>query len=229
MPDKPTTAYLQWRRRPTVGCRFAMVASANPHLYGQRVETVFSASPPEAVAKVIASRITQLLADPQVQAAALVLPGLTTLRKTAEVFLALGNEPKWNVQRTILQIDDATSFVAFNITRAIPFAGTEVPSEALVLGNFPAFPATRRAPVTALEIFVGAPLPNDPGSGKPTTKGHLAHMDMTFPSPDAFKKLWSQTPATRLAALGGVDDLRAKAKVSFVVPVKLAERIGCMP
>lgn len=206
-----------------------MVAAASPHLYGQRVETLNSGNPPAAVARAIAGRITQMLADPQVQAAALVLPGLTTLRKTAEVFLALGNEPKWNVQRTLLQIDRATSYVAFNVTRAITFGATEIPSEALVLGNFPAFPATRRAPVTALEIFVGTPLPNDPGSGKPTTKGHLAHMVMNFSTPDAFKKLWNQTRGTRLAALGGIDDPRAKAKVSFVVPTKLAERIGCVP
>lgn len=229
MPAKPIAAYLQWRRTPAIGCRFAILIAANPARYGQRVELVSASGTPVAVAKAIAVSIDTLVADPQVQAAALVLPDLTTLQKTAEVFLALGNEPKWNVQRTLLQVDANNAVIAFNVSRQVPFGNGSCPSEGLVLGPFPEFPATRRAPVTAFEMYVGEPSPTDPGSGKPSTKAHLAHMKIDYPTTKTFGLLWEATVKGRLASLNNVNDLRAKAKVSFVIPIELAQSLGCMP
>ncbi|MBS0221806.1 MAG: hypothetical protein JSR91_13800 [Proteobacteria bacterium] len=206
-----------------------MVAAANPARYGQRVELLSSTGAPAEVAKAIAAYIDSMLVDPQTQAAAIVMPDLTTLEKTAEVFLALASEPKWNVQRSLVQIDAANSVVAFNISREIPFGAGTCPSEGLVLGPFEDFPATRRAPVTAFEMFVGEPLANDPGSGKPSIKAHLAHMRMEFPTAKTFDVLWQATIKGRLASLGNVNDVRAKAKISFVIPANLAKAIGCMP
>src|ERR1019366_6806679 len=98
--------------------------------------------------------------------------------------------------------------------------GVLVPSEALALGPFDAFPATRMAPVTALEIFVGTPLPLDPKKKTPTTKANLAHVNVTPPLDQTqFAKTWTKSEVARLASLGGVDDCRAKARVAFVVPL----------
>src|SRR5262249_49743225 len=103
------------------------------------------------------------------------------------------------------------------------------PSEALVLGNFDGFPATRRAPVTALEIFVGVPRAMDPKTGEPSKKANLAHVELVLPTSDAAQNMWDKSVEGRLTSLGGVDDVRAKAKVAFVVSSALAESLGCAP
>lgn len=41
----------------------------------------------------------------------------------------------------------------------------------------------------------------------------------------AFDRLWKGSVAARLASLGGVDDERAKAKISFVVPLSVAQSV----
>lgn len=229
MRNKLAATYLEWRRKRQVGCRFAIVAAANPVRYRQKVEVAPASGTPAQVAKSIAARIDKMLADPGVQAAAVVLAGVTTLQRAAEVFVALGEEPKWTTNRTALEVKGVGDMVAFNISREIPFGNGTCPSEALVMGPFADFPATRRAPVTAIELFVGTPLSSDPGSGKPTVKAHLAHMDMPMLTQKAFNLLWEKTRSGRLESLNGVDDPRAKAKVSFVIPLPLAKQIGCAP
>lgn len=229
MRNKLATTYLDWRRKPQVGCQFARVAAVNPVRYRQSVEVAPASGTPAQVARSIAARIDRMLADPGVQAAAIVLAGVTTLQRTAEVFLALGDEPKWTTSRTALEVTGHGDMVAFNISREIPFGNGTCSSEALVMGPFSDFPATRRAPVTAIEIFVGIPLSADPGSGKPTVKAHLAHMATPMMPQKAYNNLWEKTIAGRIESLNGVDDVRAKAKVSFVIPLPLAKQIGCAP
>jgi len=134
------------------------------------------------------------------------------------------------VKTAALPPPPAGDLVAIHIARLLPFGETWCPSEVLVLGPFDGFPATRRAPVTAMEVFVGPPLPFDPKSHLPTTKANVAHMKL----PDAITakmidKMWEKSGLDRELSLGTKDDNRAKAKVSFVVPGDLARQMGCAP
>jgi hypothetical protein len=171
------------------------------------------------------------VADKKASIATLLLPDITTLAKLASVALELRSHPKWQVTTTALRGSPVADLVAVHVVRDIPFQSTACPSEALVMGPFKEFPPTRRAPVIALELFVGPPLPRDPKTHKPTTKANLAHADLTDTELDSAQidMMWESSRVARLKSLGNREDDRAKAKVSFVIPAALARRLGCEP
>jgi hypothetical protein len=221
--------YLKWRHQPHVGCVFARLIAGRPADFEQKIERVPSAGPPRRTAGNIARRVNKRVADRNVVAGVLLLPDLVTLEALTKVALALGELPRWTVTTTALENPRAGEMVAVHIVREIPFGDGTCPSEALVLGPFPEFPATRRAPITALELYVGEPRPNDPKTGNPTVKANLAHMELNLETHAAFVSMWDKSVESRLRSLGGGEDSRAKAKVSFVIPTGLARELGCAP
>lgn len=100
-----------------------------------------------------------------------------------------------------------------------------------MLGDFACFPNTRRAPVTAMELFVGEPLGYDPKTRVPgpVTRANLAHLEVYFATEGARLKAWDDSAAGRTQSLGGIDDPRAKARVTFVIPMDMADALGCAP
>lgn len=218
--------YLRWRQKPAVGCVFARLIAGRPDDFGQRVEEVPSRGTPAQVARNVDALIVQLETDRTISAAAILLPGITTLEALTRFALALPNYPRWHVTTSGLAASSAGSLVAVHIVRDIPIGATTCPSEALVLGPFTEFPPTRRSPVPALEIYIGEPMPHDPKSGRPTTKANLAHMDLPSLTASAFRAMWKKSEEGRLTSLGK-EDIRAKAKVSFVIPLSLAQQLGC--
>lgn len=224
----PRERYLEWRRQPAVGCFFARLIAGRPYHFGQKIETLPSTGTPNRVAGTIARHIDRLIADNKVAAGVLLLPGLVTLERLSQVAFALGDRPNWDITTTIVPHSPAGQVVAVHIVRHVPFNGATCPSEALVLGPFAEFPPTRRSPVTALEIYVGEPQQSDPKTGLPTTKANLAHIEMLSLTPSAIKKLWEKSIEGRLKSLGDKEDSRAKAKISFVIPPPLAQKLGCM-
>ena len=224
----PQERYRAWKqKRADVGCVFARHMATKPKAFGQRAEVV-TGSDAAALANEIATRVTAFVRDPKIVAAALIFPDVTRLRTLVNVALALKSHPHWGVRRRTIRGTPIGDVVAFNVVRDIPMRSGVCPSEALVLGPFPAFPNTRRAPVTALEIFVGVP-PKRQRDGKPTKKAHLADVPIELPTAKAFDTTWENSKRARLRSLGGIDDKRAKAKVAFVVPMKLAKTLGCAP
>lgn len=222
--------YLQWRRGSAVGCNFARLMAVAHTEYGQRVEVVAGSSA-QTLAGTIDSLVTTHVADHDVEALTILLPETDGLQLLVGIALALAQMPGWTVTPWHEPTAPCGAVVAFGVARGIALAnGTIVPSEVLVLGPYDVFPATRRAPVTALEIFVGTPLPSDPKKRTPTTKANLAHVNVSPPlSQKQFSNVWNASIAARLQSLGGIDDCRAKAKVAFVVPLSLATSMGCAP
>jgi len=227
--------YLQWRYGPAVTCKFARMIAIRPGDYGQKVEEIPSRGTPMQVATTIARRIDRYVSEEAVSAAALLMPGITSLEKLTRVALALGARPGWDVSFVNVENSRWGDLVAGRIVREIPFGDTALPSEALVLGPFAEFAPTRRSPVLALEIYVGEPMTHDPKTHKPSTKANLAHMDLNRGSDldqSQIDILWQASIDARLAALElspGLDDNRAKAKVSFVIPASLARQLECTP
>jgi hypothetical protein len=180
--------------------------------------------------------VAECIAAADVAALTVVMPELVDLRVVVGLALALPSTNGWKVTRRRVPVTPVGPVVAFGVTRDVPFPqGTTLPSEALFLGDFESFPPTRRAPVSALEIFVGEPLARDPKTGDPSTKANLAHIKMVPPMPrKAEAAAWDNSPKLRRESLGLTpdgddDDLRAKAKVSFVIPLTLAQTLGCAP
>jgi hypothetical protein len=228
--------YLEWRRtRKDVGCVFARLLAIDPALYKQRVLRLRG-----DVVSELASSIDRIVVDgiaaADVAALTIVMPEIIQLEILVGVALALPATNGWKVTRTLLKDTPAGSVVALGVTREIPFGGEKtLPSETLFLGDFDPFPRTRRSPLPALEVFVGQPLASDPKTGVTSTKANLAHMTVVPPlATKVEKSAWENSPKMRRESLGltadGPDnDLRAKAKVSLVVPLALAESLGCAP
>ena len=225
----PRTQYLSWRGSAAIGCKFARLLAKKPGQFGQRFVRVPKLRTAPQVAKKIASIVDGLVADEAVSVAALFLPGLTTLEHTAEVMIALDNEPQWGVAARLLPLQAAGDFIALRVVRDIPFEMETRPSEALVFGNFPEFPPTRRAPVTVLEVFVGKPRPWGPLDDAPIDKVNLAHIELNLPTHGHFERMWKTSKTGRAASLEDPEDARAKAKVTLVVPPAMARHLGCHP
>lgn len=220
-------AYRSWKRQPAIGCKFARLMARKPERFGQR-ESVIRGSDANVVARAIAQQVASDVDDPKIQATTIVLPDVPDLAALTAIALALRGEPKWTVTTRVLSGTLAGDVVGFNMLREIPFADSVCPSEALILGPFEEFPNTRRAPIVALEVFVGVPPPTQP-DGSPTTKGHLADARIEDVRATAFQAMWDGSIDGRRVSLGGVDDARAKAKVAFVIPTALAQSMGCLP
>ena len=231
-------AYQDWKKKnAAVGCVFARMMAAAPARYGQCFELV-SAVGPAAISTEISQRVATHVGSAGAAVVTLVFPTLNDLRSIVAVAQELGRLPHWTLTLTKLAATPIGACVAFGIVREIPFGTSTCPSEALVLGPFDEFPNTRRAPMTAMELFVGPPLERDPKTGKPTRKANLAHVDVSPLQGEGFQRTWKNSVVGRRRSLGinvppeieelspDVDDLRAKAKVSFVIPAALATELG---
>jgi hypothetical protein len=227
--QSPIEVYRSWKRtHADIGCVFARLMATKPNS-GQR-EAVLAGNDPPTIAREVATQITTFVDDPQIFAAALVFRDVNDLPTLTKMALALASEPLWTVTRRIISRTPIGDVVAFNVVREIPLeGGGTCPSESLVLGPFSDFPNTRRAPVTALEIFVGT-APSHQPTGAETLKAHLADVPVEgLPTRAIFESMWDKSKSERLRSLGGIDDPRAKAKVTFAIPMALAELIGCVP
>lgn len=155
---------------------------------------------------------------------------MTELKTLVAIANVLDQKADWGVARTRLPDTPGGDVVAFGLARQVPVdSGRMVPSEALVLGPFDDFPNTRRSPVTALEIFVGIRADWNEKANAQACKANLADVHIEALPNQIFSKVWDSSIAARLGSLGGVDDSRAKAKVSFVIPLELAQALGCAP
>jgi hypothetical protein len=223
--------YLEWRRKAAIGCLFARWFSSHPNEHGQVIEEVSQSDNPQRAASAIAKRIDTLLAEPSVSDAGLILPGIKTIEGLTRTALALADFPKWEVTIDKVLPPPTLDLRAVHIVRKIPLGARWFSSEVLAFGPFRVLPATRRAPVTVLEVFVGKPMPRDPKTHKPKTNAHLAEMDLsdTELTPQQIDRFWDKSHTGRLTSLSGVEDNRAKAKVSFVITPALAQKLGCEP
>ena len=204
----------------------ATAHSDAPARYKQGFEEIPSGGKAAKVTDRIASRINELVDERRLEAVALTLPGIKDIDRLAEILLALDGHPNWSVTASDLLHPTAGELVAIHMNLHIPFKNTRCPSEPLVVGPFDIFPNTRRAPVTAFEIFVGEPREFDPKTNEPTTKANLAHIEMNLGNHAAFEKMWARSMEMRLESLGGQEDPRAKAKVAFVLSKSVAAKYG---
>ena len=222
--------YLDWKHGPPVACVFARLLAGQPDNFGQHIAVLRHKSA-AGLAKAVDTRVGSLIDDPMVVAATLLLAEVEGFELLVGLAAELNEKPGWNVKRWNVDDTPIGAVVAFGITRSIPFNAGTVPSEALVLGPFVKFPATREAPHTALEIFVGVPPGLDPKTKAAPTKANLAHIDIrpSLMNDAVFESMWTRSVSARLKSLDGVDDARAKAKVAFTVPYAEAEALGCLP
>jgi hypothetical protein len=206
---------------------FARYIAHKPKRHGQAIE-VLQVKTANGLTAGADRTISRLIADPTVSAAVLLFPKIPSLKELAKGLIGLKDRPGWTVSFGALDHPSEGPLVTVALSRAVPFNGASIASEALVLGPYDLFPRTRRATVPAMEIYVGLPRASDPKTNEPTAKANLAHMTLGLPNA-AYAMMWDRSGQGRLKSLGGVDDARAKAKVAFVLPIALATEIGAVP
>ena len=91
-----------------------------------------------------------------------------------------------------------------------------IESEILGLGPFTFLPATRRAPVTVLEIRTKIEGHKKRG-GSQVERSHLADIPWPVASKERKNIIWQQSSEARHAILGG-DDSAARARITFAIP-----------
>lgn len=229
MSTSPKAAYLQWRRGPSVGCAFARYLTRRPEDYGQRVVTISSNGSPERIAGLIVRRVQSLVDDPLATAAILLMPQMPSIKHLAQTAIALGRHPGWATTSSLVVETPIGEVVALHVTNDVPFNEHFCPSEVLMFGPYGQFPTTRRAPVAACELYVGAPRQSDPKSGAPTIRANLAHLSVDLPTQRAFDAMMLGSARGRLRALEHKEDKRAKAKVSMTISKAMARELGCLP
>lgn len=227
----PKAAYTEWKRKQIdVGCQFAKLIATQPDRYGQSLHVIGASSSPGRIAASVAKSVGELIDNPNVSAAALLLPNVTSLEQFARGVWALGKHDGWAVDKKSLIHPTEGKLVAICVSRIIPATpGAFLPSEILAFGPFDLFPRTRKAPIPAIELFVGVPMALDPKTKQPPTKVNLAHLDVNLPTHRAFEKMWDNSVKGRTRSLDGVDDPRAKAKVSLVVSEEIASSLTVEP
>lgn len=223
-------AYRNWRRSMQMPCVFARFMTSPTGGDSQKyVELHGNAA--NNVAAEIEREMSAAVKEPELQALSILLPTLQTLELVVETTLELSKLPHWKVTRRWVELESKDRYVAFAVTRSIPAHSGLADSEILVMGQFDAFPVSRRAPFTAFEVYVGHAPGMDAKTRLPTTRANLANVQLrTIPNGSPLHDtLWEKTKVERRTILGGIDDPRAKAKVSFVIPASLATKMQVEP
>ena len=219
-PDLVEQVYLDWLRRGQVGCIFAQLFGRPRNRVGLRTAMLCDSPGSQQEFRDLAQQINDLVheavIDPNIEATSILLPTILTAEDLVELLLALSSLPEWQIEferpwRTLINVG----------LRVL--INSKVWAEVLGLSPMPLLPPTRQSPITSLEIRT-----KERGSiwskiNPKTRAAHLAqlptgHFLTSRQHQVRFRPL---TPRLRLRVLGGSDDQRAKAGVTFAVPAAI--------
>ena len=211
--------YLDWLRRPQVGCIFAQLLARPKNRSGMRTVVARGSSglgDPEELAVQIKRLVDESVQDPACEALSVLMPQVLEPETLTELAWELGNQPGWKVERESMW-RSTTTLIGLRVE-----VDSGVLAETLGMGPFNIFPWTRQCPITTLEIRT-----------KPTRakKSHLsehlaAHLaDIPtghFLKPTKHGKLFKKfTPWLKRRILGAQEDMRAKASVTYSLPAPI--------
>ena len=220
--DRLTEAvYLDWLLRPQVGCVFAQVL-ARP-VNRSRVRTVVArgasgAGAPNELAFQIASLVEECVQDAATEALSVLMPQVLDPENLTDLVWALGHQPRWTIEqerlwRRRLMLIGLRAEIADNVV-----------AETLGMGPFNFFPTTRQCPVTSLEIRTKTRRAKRSHLSKTHLAAHLADLpiDEDVLRPAEFGVRFKRfTPWLKRRILGQQGDSRAKAGVTYSVPVAI--------
>ena len=220
-PDLVEEVYLDWLRHSQVGCVFAQLLGRPRNRKGLQVEVITESAESKEGARSIANRIDRkfqdAVDDTETEGLSVLMPAVRAPEEITNILLALAELPRWKIEyarawRSTLMVVGLRAQLS-----------SRVWAEVLGLGPVAVFPYTRQSPITSLEIRT-----KEQGSifskfNPAMRAAHLAQLPTRhFLTPkehrDRFKTL---TPKLRLRVLGGQDDKRAKAAVTFAIPAAI--------
>ena len=212
--------YLDWLRRPQVGCVFAQLLARPVNRTGMRTVVARGSSgvgDPGELAMQIAQLVDDSVQDPSCEALSVLMPQVLNDEILAQLVWELGTQPGWDIER-----EHIWRRTLVLIGMRVEIAG-DVVAETLGMGPFEIFPPTRQCPITTLEIRTKRKRAKKSHLSKTHLAAHLAdistdHMLTRAAHGDLFAKF---TPWLRRRILGNQQDMRAKAGVTYSLPVAI--------
>ena len=212
--------YLDWLRRSQVGCVFAQLLARPVHRMSVRTATVRSSSglvDPSELADQVAKLVDESVEEPSTEALSVLLPQVRNDEVLARFAWELGNRPNWIIEQ---EHPWRRTLVLVGLRVAI---APDVVAETLGMGPFPIFPRTRQCPITALEIRTKTTRAKRSKYSSDHRAAHLADLPtehMLTPTEHGVR-FTEFTPRLKQRILGGVEDSRAKAGVTYSVPAAI--------
>ena len=219
--DRLTEAvYLDWLRRPQVGCVFAQLL-ARP-IYRTGLRTVVVRSPSRLVdindlATQIACIVDKSVDDPSCEAISVLLPQILDGEALSRLAWELGNRPGWSIER-----EHPWRGTLVLIGLRVEIAPGAV-AEGLGMGPFEIFPTTRRCPVTTLEVRTKPKRARKSQTSTTHLASHLADLpvDHILTNDEFRSRFVTFTPWLKKRILEEQEDMRAKASVTYSVPAAI--------
>ena len=219
--DRLTEAvYLDWLSRPQVGCVFAQLLARPIYRTGVRTVIARGASgigDPSELALQIAGLVNESVKEASDEALSVLLPQITDVETLARLVWELGKQPGWAIEKEQLW---RRTLVLIGLRVEID---TKVVAETLGMGPFGVFPTTRQCPVTTLEIRTKPRGAQRSKRSRTQGASHLAQLPVRhILTPAEFRVRFNKfTPWLKERILGKKGDLRAKASVTYSIPVAI--------
>ncbi len=213
-----TAVYLDWIKRGQVGCVFAQLLTRPKHRHilttvvaRERATT----SDPHDLALRLAAAVAAGVADEKCEGLTVLFPTVLTPDALVSLVIEVSKLPGWSIERD-WPWRGTLSLVGLRVDIA-----EKVKAETLGLGPYPFFPATRQCPVTSLEIRTKIDRSKYSKTDPGILAAHLADLPIDM-SPGRFGKMFREwTPALKRRILRGEPDERAKASVTYSLPLAL--------
>jgi hypothetical protein len=200
-----------WHAEGHGACLFAADLSAERSSSGWHtfVASGGTSQPPTELAAAIASLCAQSVDDPDAELASFILPCLHDPVELARLLRALGSEPGWQLVEVSTE-DDAElgELISLGLRLDLPFAHR---GEVLGFGDFPGQGNTRLAPFTELAVRT-----KEPAKPDRERRAVMAQIPLATDQMEAGNR-WHETERRRSERLGGAQNRRARARVSFTI------------
>ena len=223
--DQLTKAvYLDWLRRPQVGCVFAQLLARSHYRTGiktvvARGDAAVGEPEPRKLATEVDRLVGSCVQNSSIEAVSVLLPQILTVEGLAHFVWELSCQPGWSIEREHLW---RRTLVQIGLRVEI---SDGIVAETLGMGPFDIFPPTRQCPVTTLEIRTKPKGAKKSQQSKTHLAVHLANVSTEHMlSRKMHRALFSRyTPWLRKRILGHKEDTRAKARVTYSLPVAIWE------
>lgn len=211
--DLAASVYRDWQRRPQVACVFARRIATQPGKFNIQT-VVVPEEPTREMTHIIDSTASAVrAARGSSEALTILFPKLTNSAALVAFCKRLGaRNGDWHIEATP-NPSDRLDRVHVSLRYTLR---ENIEAEILGLGPFTFLPATRRAPITALEIRTRVKGHKKRGRSE-AARSHLADIPWRGATPKWYDRAWRQSEQARQAVLGG-DDSAARARITFAIP-----------
>ncbi len=212
--------YLDWLRRPQVGCVFAQLLARPRNRTGLRTVVARGDSGhgyADELALQIDGLVHEAVSDDSHEALSVLLPEVLDMQKLALLIWELGNLPRWVIEGEH-RWRDTTVLIGLRVEIA-----AQIFAETLGMGPFSIFPPTRQCPVTTLEIRTKTLRAKKSHTSRTHRAAHLADIPVRhiLTAAQIGLRFSTYTPWLRKRILQGQEDMRAKAGVTYSIPAAI--------